>query len=391
MAFAVAGSFACTSASQAPPPASGANGRERAVARAAVEPSELARAAAWVYQTPADCPTQAAFFEQLARRLPPLSMHEVESALGPRVDVDVRAVGGDWTGSVVFRGSGGPVSRQVAGADCEEVVVALALITSLWLRPDDEAHVEPRGAASAPAAAEPALDTSRAPSLEPTGSDAEASAVEAVAVGVPPAAGAASDTGSAIAASDEGAEASSPRYQIAGLLGYASEPAGALAARLLLERWGSASVSSWSVSLGVAYAAGQHANDRLGPATLQLLHGQLELCPAGLDLAGAGWLRACGQGRAGALHFSATSERVPDARSLWRPWAALGAGLHVGVPLASSVSLRLLGEVSLVVLRDEFATERPAASGAPSPADVFTFYEISPVSFDVGIGAAHVF
>jgi hypothetical protein len=391
MAFAVAGSFACTSASHAPPQASGTSGRERAVARAALEPSELARAAAWVYQTPADCPTQAAFFEQLARRLPPLSMHEVESALGPRVDVDVRVVAGDWTGSVVFRGSGGPVSRQVAGADCEEVVVALALITSLWLRPDDEAHVEPRGAASAPAAAEPALDTSRAPSLEPTGSDAEASAVEAVAVGVPPAAGAASDTGSAIAASDEGAEASSPRYQIAGLLGYASEPAGALAARLLLERWGSASVSSWSVSLGVAYAAGQHANDRLGPATLQLLHGQLELCPAGLDLAGAGWLRACGQGRAGALHFSATSERVPDARSLWRPWAALGAGLHVGVPLASSVSLRLLGEVSLVVLRDEFATERPAASGAPSPADVFTFYEISPVSFDVGIGAAHVF
>jgi hypothetical protein len=408
MAFAVGGSFACTSASQAPPQASDASGRERAVARAPLEPSELARAAAWAYQTPGDCPSQASFFEQLARRLPPLSMHEVEGALGPRVDVDVDVRDGssDWWGRVVFRGSGGPVSREVAGADCEEVVVALALITSLWLRPEGEARAEPRGFASAPGAAESAPDTRGAPSLEPTGSDAselpggaaeprasdtEASPVEAVAAIMPPASGVASDTGSAIAASDEGSEPSSPRYQIAGLLGYASEPAGALAARLQLERWGSASVSSWSVSLGVAYAAGQHENDRLGPATLQLLHGQLELCPAGLDLAGAAWLRACAQGRAGALHFSASSERVPNARSLWRPWAALGAGLHVGVPLASSVSLRLLGEVSLVLLRDEFATERPAASGAPSPADVFTFYEISPVSFDVGIGAAHVF
>jgi hypothetical protein len=360
-----------------------------------------------VYQTPADCPNQASFFEQVARRLPPLSMGEVKIALGPRVDIDVHDDGGDWLGRVVFRGAGGVVSREVTGADCEEVVVALALITSLWLRPDDDARIEPRGVASAPPTAAPAPDTSAPASLEPTSSDSselpvgaaeprdsvtQPSRVEAFAAIVPPAASsAASDTSSAIAASDEGSEPSSSRFQITGLLGYASEPAGALAARLQLERWGSASVSSWSISLGVAYAAGQHDNDRLGPATLQLLHGQLELCPPGLDLSGAGWLRACAQGRAGGLHFSADTERVPNVRSLWRPWAALGAGLHVGVPLASSLSLRLLGEVSLVLLQDEFATERPSAPGAPSPADVFTFYEISPVSFDVGIGAAHVF
>jgi hypothetical protein len=359
-----------------------------------------------VYHTPADCPNQASFFEQVARRLPPMSLGEVEVALGPRVDIDVHDGGGDWLGRVVFRGSGRAVSREVTGADCDEVVVALALITSLWLRPDDDARIQPRGVAGAGAAAEPAPGTSGAPSLEPTSSDpgelavateprasvTQPGPVEADAASVAPTApGAPSDTGSAIAASDEGSEPSSSRFQIAGLLGYASEPAGAVAARLQLERWGSANVSSWSISLGVAYAAGQHDNDRLGPATLQLLHGQLELCPPGLDLSGAGWLRACSHGRAGGLHFSAGTERVPNARSLWRPWAALGAGLHVGVPLASSLSLRLFGEVSLVLLRDEFATERPAAPGAPSPADVFTFYEISPVSFDVGIGAAHVF
>jgi hypothetical protein len=185
--------------------------------------------------------------------------------------------------------------------------------------------------------------------------------------------------------------ASSARYQIAGLLGYASEPSGAIAARLQLERWGSAHVSSWSTSLGFALAAGQHENDRLGPAALRLLHGQLELCPPGLDLPGAGWLRACAHGRGGALHFSAGTERVPNARSLWRPWAAIGTGLHIGVPLGASLSLRLLTELSLVLIRDEFATERSPAPGAPSPADVSTFYQISPLSFDVGIGAAHAF
>ena len=60
-------------------------------------------------------------------------------------------------------------------------------------------------------------------------------------------------------------------------------------------------------------------------------------------------------------------------------------------PLEASFSLRLVTEVSLVLTRDEFATERSPAPAAPAPADVSTFYEISPVSFDVGIGAAHVF
>jgi hypothetical protein len=408
MAFAAFSAFSCASASLAPPTTvSDASGRERSAARAALEPSELARAATWIYQTPAGCPGRARFFEQLARRLPPLSMDEAQDALGPRVDIGVHDGDDGWLGRVVFQGAGGPVSREVTGADCEEVVVALALITSLWLRPEDAPRSPPRGVASAPAAAMRAAGVSTSPSLEAPGSRAgepapraaerrasptEPGTIEAVAAVVPAAApDGPIDTSSALAAGDDGSEPSPARLQIAGLLAYASEPAGALAARLQLERWGSASVSSWSTSLGVAYGVGQHENDRLGPATLQLLHGQLELCPPGLDLWGAGWLRACAHGRAGALHFSADTERVPNARSLWRPWAALGAGLHVGVPLASSLSLRLLGEVSLVVLRDEFATERPPASGAPSPADVFTFYEISPVSFDVGIGAAHVF
>lgn len=405
MALAAWGSFACASAGPAPAAASDASGRQRPVARAALEPSELARAAAWAYRTPAGCPSPERFFDQLARRLPPLSMDDVESALGPRVDIDVHDSGGDWLGRVVFRGAGGPVSREVTGADCDEVVVALALITSLWLRPEGDARAPESLVASAPTASERAEVASASSSLATAGSVAselaspseerrasagEPSPVEAIAI-VPPAAPDAPSDTSATGAREGGNDPSSPRFQLAGLLGYASEPSDALAVRLQLERWGSASVSSWSTSLGVAFAAGQHESDRLGPATMQVLHGQLELCPPGVELAGAAWLRACANGRAGALHFSASTERVPDARSLWRPWATLGAGFHVGVPLAASLSLRVLGEVSLVFSRDEFATERPSASGAPSPPDVFTFYEISPVSFDLGIGAAHVF
>lgn len=405
VALAACSAFSCATGSLAPPTMSDASRSERSPARAALEPSELARAATWIYQTPPGCPGRARFFEQLARRLPPLSLDEVEDALGPRVDIGVHDSGDDWLGRVVFQGAEGAVSREVAGADCEEVVVALALITSLWLRPEDDARTHP--VAGTPAATARAADASATLSIEPPSkgaseppsltanrqtSAAEPGPIEAATALVPAAApDSPSDTGSALAAGDDGSEPGSTRLQIAGLLGYATEPAGALAARLQLERWGSASVSSWSTSLGVAYAVGQHENGRLGPATLQLMHGQLELCPPGLDLSGLGWLRACAHGRAGALHFSADTERLPDARSLWRPWAALGAGLHVGVPLASSLSLRLLGEVSLVLLQDEFATERPPAPGAPSAADLFKFYEISPVSFDVGIGAAHVF
>lgn len=407
LAVAVAGSIACARASVAPQAASVAPREQAAPRSSALDPSELARATAWAYRAPPSCPGEGHFLEQLARRLPPSSAQDVAGAVGPLVDVEVHDAGGDWLGRVAFRAAEGPIVREVTGSGCDEVVVAMALITSLWIRPDgappssgDRAQAAASGAASAPVSAERALVASAAPdesglpptlakraSSESSPHSLEARALAPIAAPVEP--DAASDASRAPPTSND--DASSPRFQIAGLLGYSSEPAGALAARLQLERWGSPDVSSWSTSFGFALAAGQHENDRLGPATLRMLSGQLELCPPGLDVSGAGWLRACAHGRVGALHFSAGTERVPNARSLWRPWAAAGAGVHAGVPLQASLSLRLLGEVSLVLTRDEFATERSPSAGALSAADVSTFYEMSPLSFDVGIGAAHVF
>ena len=394
------GLTACAGSGSRPPP-SAAN-RPSQSASAPLAAADIARATAWNYRAPASCPSEARLFEQIARRVPALTASDVTRAVSSGVDIDVRQSGGEWLGRVAFQSNTDSVSREVTGADCDEVVVALALITSLWLRPRDEAAEIPAPAiaaestAPAVAAESPARDAAlvatrrsawaegAARSLPGEPRDASGNAVEAgEPESVDDSAGPSNDA--------DGGDAENPRLQIAGLLGYAAQPAGAFSARLQLERWGSASASSWSSALGVGYAEGRHENDRLGGAALRLFHGQIELCPPGLDVASTAWVRACAHGRAGALRFSADTGRLPDARSLWRPWAALGTSVHLGVPVSSSLSLRLFAELSLVLVRDEFATERPLAAGEPSPADVSTFYEISPVSFDVGLGAAHVF
>ncbi|HTV24482.1 MAG TPA: hypothetical protein VMG12_37585 [Polyangiaceae bacterium] len=386
--------LACANAGRPPRAAS----TELAVG-AAAEPVDIARAATWVYRTPPPCPSEREFLDQLDRRLPPLTASDVSSRVGPRVDVEVRNTDADWFGSVRFEGAEGAVSREVTGTSCEEVVVALALITSLWLRPDGA----PVPTAATTLAAAPSASVVRARDESPAELSVAAAPVASTPAEPTSAAAPSAESFSAAAPSDATtpddrpapppvatADPTPARYELAALLGYASEPAGALSARLQLERWGSASVSSWSSALALGYAEGAHENDRLGPATLRLLHAQLALCPPGLELVGDAWLRACAHGRAGGLRFSPDSDRLPDARSRWRPWAAAGAGLAVGVAVSEHFSLRLLTELSIVLSRDEFATERPlpAPSGAPAGT---TFYEISPVSFDVGLGAAHVF
>lgn len=429
MLIALCGSTACAGASRAPPSVA----REPAGSAAnPLAPSDIARAAAWRYSAPADCPGEERLFEQIAERVPALTASDVASAVSSGVDIEVEKQSSDWRGRVSFESTAGTVAREVTGADCDEVVVALALITSLWLRPRaapasagapssagappsadaaspaDEATPAAKVAAQRSAWAESAARADAPDAMErlarasdldgpnPLRDDAVAERSlpgETLAPKLAPGEGApeSADDPSAATRGEGGDRASEPRLQLAGLVGYASQPAGALTARLQLERWGSASVSSWGAALGVGYAQGQHENDHLGGAALRLFHGQIELCPPGLDVASSAWARACAHGRAGALHFSADTGRVPDARSLWRPWAALGASLHVGVPLSASLSLRLLAELSLVLVRDEFATRRPLSASEPSPADVFTFYEIRPISFDAGLGAAHVF
>lgn len=438
-------------ASSAPPPVTPA-ASEPPPANEPLGAAELARAAAWNYSAPVACPSEAQLFEQIVRRVPSLSAADVARAISSSVEVDVHESAGTWRGRVSFESAGGAVAREVTGAGCDEVVEALALITSLWLRPDGEEGDATRGAVAGAAAPAPlvahrsgwAMSAARAArdaragadplaldagsSLASAGADRSArvdegpraaaselgdGGVGARALAADPPALAAVEPEAASATSEPGIDSAgidsagidsagidsaasdpaggAPRHQLAGLLGYSSQPAGAFAARLQLERWGSPSVSSWGTALGVVYAGGRHENDRLGGAALRSLSGQLELCPPGLALGADAWLRACALGRAGALHFAADTARVSDARSLWRPWAAAGASVHAGVPVSASLSLRLLAELSLVLVRDEFATARATPPGAPSAADVSTFYEISPVSFDVGLGAAHVF
>ena len=306
-----------------------------------------AQGMSWSYRAPPDCPSEARFLEQVAARSPALRPAPPQGVTEPRREVQVDISGGppqEWTGRVLIDNAGEQVARAVSGASCDEVVVALALITSFWLRP--------RSPAAPP-------DTTPA-DLAPTPSS----------------------TGSA------GSEYSS---HIIGHVGYASSPAGAVRAGLRLELWGGPSASSWAAAAGLSYLSGQHDNDRLGESSLVLMLGQLDLCPPGFDAEGSLWLRPCAHVRAGALRFQAPVASLDDARPEWRPWAAAGLSLHLGIRMSSVLTLRVLSELSANLVRDQFDTQQVVAGEPPAIVDTSPLYSPGWVALDLGVGVAYDF
>lgn len=354
----------------------------------------------WRYDAPAGCPSQQRFLQELDARS---SAGGISRALGagPPLHVWIRELGAEgWRGDVWFGQAEGRVARDVTGADCDEVVVALALIASLWLPRasdpelrvpaatlpgEDAGHdVSSDAQSSAPLANTDAEGLVRAADAFPI--DARAS--DADTAPVPAAAGTPPDT--AVTSSMSPSPGSDARGFLVALLGYASEPAGAMRGGLRGELWGDDVASSWAAAAGLAYAVGQLDTERFGIATLRAVHAQLDLCPPGATL-GAAWLRACVFGRGGGLHFSAPRANLDAARSLWRPWAALGPSLHGGLALGRTISLRAAAELAVNLVRDEFATE-PSSGGSDSTRlGGSTLYDIAPLSLDLSLGVAYAF
>lgn len=317
-------------------------------------------AASLTYRAPPRCPDEAHFLEQLAARSKTRLDIRRRGEANPsssevRVLIDEHPPN-EWTGRVLLDGDRGEVMREVRGASCDEVVVALALITSFWMTAKAEARPEEQ--------ARPKL-------LEPPSSDSG------------------SDDPLQSANLEDGEQATDYGSHLLGTVGYAFSPAGAAKAGLRFELWGGESASTWAAGATVSYLSGHHTSARLGTSSVVSLLAQLDLCPPGIDFAGPTWLRACAQARAGSLRFQAPADSLDDALPVWRPWAAAGIGLHGGVQLSSSYSLRVLSELSANFVRDAFDTERPIP-GEPS-VEASRLYRPGWVALDLAIGVSYDF
>lgn len=334
-----------------------------------------ASTASLAYAAPPGCPDAAHFLEQLtARTKIRLDVtRRGEPHPGPvlRVRVDERPLD-EWTGSVLIPSDGLDVRREVSGASCEEVVVALALITSFWM--------------TAQAKVPTPIDEHGGPELpEPAASGAGASAQRESVVSEE---GTVSPT-EYLPPAPHGEHSTDYGSHLLGTIGYAFSPAGAAKAGIGFELWGGESASTWAAGAGVSYLSGRSTSPRLGTSSLTSLLGQWALCPPGIDFYGPLWLRACGHVRAGVLRFQAPTNSLDDARAVWRPWAAAGLGLHGGVQLSSSYTLRVLSELSANLVRDAFDTERVV--GGEASAETSRLYRAGRVALDLAIGVSYDF
>lgn len=359
--------------SMSPPREAGVSGASGVAAAPSRGEGWLAPTTLSSYRAPAECPRESHFLEQLSARVTEPGLSEPRVVARPEVQVViVTSARGEWTGRVLIESDGVEVRREVSGASCEEVVVALALITSFWLAPQSQGR--------------------RGESAEPAGSSPEREpATSAPANESRPLAPAPLDPSPSLEPEPAAPRPSHSEYgqHLVGHLGYVSSPVGAARVGVRWELWGSSSAESWAAAVSLSYARGQHGSPRLGASSLLSLLGQLDLCPSGLVVTRALWLRGCAQVRAGSLRFRPPQATLTEAQAAWRPWVAAGGGLHAGARLSSSVTLRVLSELSANLVRDEFDTERPVNGG--SALQAVRLFRAGPVTLDVSAGVSYEF
>lgn len=408
--------------SVSPPSAPVAAGVASPHASDAPEPPAAAEAAPLSvrYHAPEACPGEGEFVEALLARAPELrSRLELrEGAARGELTVDIGAAAPrEWSGRLSLEAKVERLERSVAGATCAEVVDALALIASFWIRPPAgsgelaaEAGSAPlavhhgpaaaaRGAGTAGAARVPsaARADSVATSRGVTGLAApgEAAAISSVSPRLPTEPARDRSAADEVeldepGGSDETQPSTARSLHAIAHLGYATSPAGLLRAGLRFELWASEAPSSWALGATAAYAAGQLRQTRLGASELALLSAQLDLCAPAVAARAAAWLRGCAHGRLGRLRFAASAENLESAGPRYRPWAAAGLGLHLGIPVSSNITLRALTELSANLVRDEFALERVAESDGV-PIEVTPVYAPGWVTLDIGAGVGYEF
>lgn len=389
------------------------------------------------YRAPLGCPDEQAYVLSVERRSQTLRLsasgEEADAADRLRVRIQPDTGSAGWRGQLQIEGAH-PLEREVRGERCEDVALALALITVLRLDANARsigsapaASTAPTGATGSggaavpPSAAAPANSAAAAEqgTRRPPGSRAPSAPETEPADGVllpdsavrivrsrgprraapggelhdddePSAVGGLRDTADA---AERGSGTGGAEWQpsIAAHLGYLSAPSGALQARLRAELQLGPRLQSGSVALGFGYAG---ASDQNASADLDfaLLSAQLDVCP--LALGAAPWLRACAALSGGA--FAVSAQALDDdlvSQSSTRAWAALGPSLEAGVPLGSSWTLRLLAETSFLLVRDSFEVERIVGDEAGQPSQITRTLLYRPPfgSFAASLGLGYAF
>ena len=260
------------------------------------------------YDAPAECPDEGELVARVKRR----SQRASRVASGAPVSVRITVSDSPPRGILHYAESGVEAQREVEGADCDEVVTALALVLALLLDPDGEAasvkpppRVQPR----------PSAPERRLSPVEP------APASPRLTLGV--------RGGAARGVAD-------------GFVPYIGVSGGAL--------FGSGGLLAPSVRLDVLFARGT-ADNSSGTAELELFVARAAVCAVALPDAIAS-PRACATFDGGRL--AAQGARVSTPRSAAVAWYGPGAQLGLGVSPMQRLTLSAEAGATVTLVRDSF-------------------------------------
>ncbi|HTN84090.1 MAG TPA: hypothetical protein VL242_10400 [Sorangium sp.] len=323
-----------------------------AVARAQTASAPLRIA----YRAEAGCPTEAEFRARVGARLRrPLG--EADAASAYVVTIDERD--GRFTGRLGVRAADGAASdRDVAGATCDDVVAALAVVTALAI--DSQAA----DAAAAAAAAAPSAPAS-AVAVEATGATTVASASIASASAratpaPPPPAGSGR-------ARPPGPATDVATHLTLGAQLLAGEMIGApsLGARLFAEPPLAARDDGVGpLRFGAHVEASSDVPAAGGSASFLLAAVAADACPVGAAL-GALRLAPCARVEGGLV--AASRRGAAPARSATRGWLALALPLRARLPVWGPFLLDAEAGVRMPLLRDGLLVDGAGSPVRPPP------------------------
>jgi hypothetical protein len=283
---------------------------------------------AWLreYRVAPGCPDAATFSARVAERQSSLGL-SAPAPVNLRLSITQSAATA-FSGTLDVADGSAVTRRTVAGKDCDEVVVALALIAAIALEPeggDVRAAQPPDGA--------PAPSTATEPAASP----------------------AAPDTDEAARAPSSGVALGAYAF---GMAYGAAAPEGALGAGLALAlEWRTASVWQPALSLGVFRVVSDERSFAGGAARarFELSAAQGVLCPWRWPAHGRWGLRPCLEVELGWLEGSSSGPAVIDPTTRAGLWASAALAARADMNPWGPLRLSLLGSGVVPLTRHDFS------------------------------------
>ncbi|WP_438008174.1 hypothetical protein WME89_05340 [Sorangium sp. So ce321] len=309
------------------------------------------------YRAEAGCPTEAEFRARVGARLR-RQLGEADAGSAYVVTIDERD--GRFTGRLGVRAADGAASdRDVAGATCDDVVAALAVVTALAI---DSQAAEAAAAAAAPAPSAPA---SAAAGAEATGATTVASpSTPSASARAAPAPPPPADSGRA---RPPGPATDAATHLTLGAQLLAGEMIGApsLGARLFAEPPLAAMDNGVGpLRFGAHVETSSDVPSAGGSASFLLAAVAADACPVGAAL-GALRLAPCARVEGGLV--AASLRGVAPARGATRGWLALALPLRARLPVWGPFLLDAEAGVRMPLLRDGLLVDGAGSPVRPPP------------------------